>query len=244
MILITQSKKTLSIINIAKKTKAIQIAFILGLFLPFVLIFGIKSGMILSGPKMSSNNGNDVYTAIAKVITPNGTGTAFLISNKKLITCKHVVENSEEGSIIQLLFTKHNNITLNAKVLFLSNKYDYAILELIDEIDNSYGKLELGSSSNIELNQEIAAVGFPQGIFASSVGTVSNTDFNGDNDMLQLWIGAWYGSSGSPIFDRQTSEVLGILTSGNDQTKMIGALKIDVIKNDLELAKKKIDLIN
>jgi S1-C subfamily serine protease len=239
MIFSSKSKQQQASLEIRKTLKTQNIFFLTALTLPIISLFGFGLGYLTTGPKLSEN-GSDITTGIAKVIANEATGTAFLISPDKLITCKHVIENAIE-SPIELRFVKKDNEILMGKVIFQSKNYDYAIIQLSTKLDDSYHAMKLGSSADVKLNQEIATIGYPEGIFASSLGTISNTDVNGNSDLLQMWLGAWHGSSGSPVFDKSNNTVLGIITSGTEDSKMIFALKSDKIIEDLGNNKISID---
>lgn len=231
MIYTSKNKADSALFNSLKALATANMIFVVSLLMPFVLSYTFDSGIFDSGPNLKVD-GNNVSTGIAKVMAGNGTGTAFLISKKQLLTCKHVVAE-QLGQSLELIFTKNGNASKMGIVKFLSNNYDYALIELNEPVDDTYFLMTSESSESLQLNQEIAAIGFPDGIFASSIGTVSNTEYDGDNDLIQMWLGAWYGSSGSPVFNPQTKRVYGIITSGKEAPNMVFALKIDKIKEDL-----------
>jgi S1-C subfamily serine protease len=206
--------------------------FLISTVLPLVMLYSFNYGIFETGPKLKVD-GNDVSTGIAKIITPDGTGTAFLISKNQLITCKHVVDG-QQGQTVELRFVKQGNSQKFGKVSFLSKNYDYAVIELTEPVDDSYFVMKTESAEGLQLNQEVAAIGYPQGSFASSIGHVSNTEYEGDVNLIQMWLGAWFGSSGSPVFNPQTKNVYGIITSGKEVPNMVFALKIDAIKEDLD----------
>ncbi len=238
MIYSSRNKQQQVSIELLKSVKKLNIFFLISLILPLLATTGFGLGFLTTGPTLY-DNGSDITTGIARVQVNQATGTAFLISPDKLITCRHVVEQNEGP--VELRFVKHNNDIQLGKVIYQSKNYDFAIIQLSDKLDNSYNVMKLGSANDVKLNQEIATIGYPEGIFASSLGTISNTDVNGNSDLLQMWLGAWHGSSGSPVFDRTNNNVLGIITSGTDESKMIFALKIDKIIEDLQNNKINID---
>jgi S1-C subfamily serine protease len=231
MIYTSKNKADSALFNSLKALATTNMIFVVSLLIPIGLSYTFDSGIFDSGPNLKVD-GNNVSTGIAKVIAGNSTGTAFLISKNQLLTCKHVVEN-QNGQTVELVFVKNGNTTKTGKVKFLSSNFDYALIELDEPVDDTYFLMTSESSESLQLNQEIAAIGFPDGIFASSIGNVSNTEYNGDNNVIQMWLGAWYGSSGSPVFNPQTKRVYGIITSGKEGPNMVFALKIDKIKEDL-----------
>lgn len=84
-------------------------------------------------------------------------GTGFFISKKKIITCKHVI-NNQHGDI---RIEKHPNQIeeLTAKVIDTCELTDYAILELIEDFESEYF-LELCDSELI-VGEKILGFGYP-----------------------------------------------------------------------------------
>ena len=228
--------------NAIAKTNNLRTFFFLTLFtLPVLVYFSFKINLFSSG----SFSNQDITASVAKVITGDGTGTAFLISPTKLITAKHVI-GVPEGSYVELQFMKAPASVgiRKAKVLFIPKERDkdFAILEL-DKPIIELQTLMKGNSDDVQINEQINIIGYPAGRFSSTSGAISNNNMAESSDIIQLDAGAWPGSSGGPIISKLTNEVIGILISGQeDQFKGINfGFKINSIYNNSELKARSVD---
>ena len=100
----------------------------------------------------------DIQNPKNKIIENSSIGTGFFILPNIIVTCSHVVENSET-----ILFTipMISNIKYKAKIICICDTLDIAILETIDYISNS--TLKLGQSDKILLQDSAIVIGFPLG---------------------------------------------------------------------------------
>lgn len=164
----------------------------------------------------------DYILPVAKVITPYGTGSAFLVGETRLLTANHVVDKMNIGDELQLVFEKaHPEINTTAKILFKSEpnttnfEIDFAVLELTNPgvIPNRFPRLPLGNSDEVAISDEIIIVGYPAGLFSVTEGRISNNKVE-KMDLFQLDAGAWQGNSGGPIINKKTKEAIGILVAG------------------------------
>ena len=122
--------------TIISKINSLRTMFIVVLLLlPCLVYFSFKINWFSSG----SFSNQDITASVAKVITGDGTGTAFLISPTKLITAQHVIVFSglSEGAYVELEFMKAPTSVgiRKAKVLFIPKEKnnDFAILEMQKE---------------------------------------------------------------------------------------------------------------
>lgn len=92
---------------------------------------------------------------------------------------------------------------------------DFAVLELtsVTNIPDSFPRLTLGKSANVSTRDKVILIGYPQGIFSATSGTISNDNINGLGLFL-LDAGAWPGNSGGPLILEESGEVVGILIAG------------------------------
>ena len=217
-----------------KKRILFMFTFIL---LPVFIYIPFATNWISGNPKTKA----DLLSAVAYVEN----GTAFLVSPSHLITARHVISHLKEDDVVTLEFAKANQISssLEAKLVFKpsdENK-DYAVLQLLKPLNNMY-YLRLGSADNAMINDQVLVIGYPRREFSSSLGSITNNEFNSDSRYLQLWAGAWAGNSGGPVILKESNEVVGILIGGfEEEFKGITiAIKIDELLNDQEFRSKKI----
>ena len=103
-------------------------------------------------------------------------GTGFFISKKKILTCKHVVENQDGNITIEKC--RNQNGELTAKVIDTCELTDYALLELIEDFESECF-LELCDSELIE-DEKILGFGFPN----DEQGLITGEPFNGTIDSV------------------------------------------------------------
>lgn len=190
--------------------------------------FGIiKSGFVAS---------DKVIAPVARISTETGSGTAFLISKKYAITARHVVNDLPLGAQVSLNFDKAKPPRLNVtgKVIYYPTDSisDFALVELLTEVGD-IKPLILGSSENAIINTPILVVGYPDGEFSSTQGTISD---DGEPLHYKIDAGAWPGNSGGPIIKEDTKEVVGILIAGKEgEMKGINyGFKIDPVYKNLK----------
>lgn len=164
----------------------------------------------------------DYILPVAKVLTPFGTGSAFLVGETRLLTANHVVDKMSLGDKVDIVFEKsHPVIFTQARILFKSEEIsadfeiDFAVLELTNPgvIPEKFPRIPCGNSDEITLSDEIIIIGYPGGLFSVTEGRISNNKVE-KMDLFQLDAGAWSGSSGGPVINKKTKEVIGILVAG------------------------------
>jgi S1-C subfamily serine protease len=145
------------------------------------------------------------------------TGTGFFINpGGYLVTCEHVVN----GAAKILFCANGDTLFRECSVIRADPNTDLAIVYANDQ-QGSPSWLQLTQPTDEpRLGQDIGLLGFPLGArlgrdISYSQGIV-NSVRKGDhsNSVLQIDAGAAPGSSGSPVFDRQTGRVVGVLSSG------------------------------
>lgn len=170
--------------------------------------------------------------SVCKIIKEKNTGTGFIclipFPNKLyplpvLITCYHVLTKKElePGKFIKLMFNESQKlIKINeSRKIFTSDEkeYDISIIELLPEdnfdlnnlleIENDIFKNEI--LNNIYKNKSIYIIHYPKGKEANySVDTIKEIDIN--NIKMKHFCATKDGSSGGPILNLQTYNVLGI----------------------------------
>jgi S1-C subfamily serine protease len=216
----------------------------LSLGLPILLFLPFKFDLIPS----SVSSGNAIE-ATALVTIPNiGTGSAFLVSPTKLITARHVIESLNENDLVSIEFVKSNGKTKSeAKILFKPNDEgnDYAVLELVKPINDIY-PLNIGDAGNIQINDEVTIIGYPNGLFSCAKAQVTNNELSENPLLFQMNGGAWSGNSGGPVLDKYSEDVIGILITGFEGKfkGLVYAIKINALLQDPQFISRKIDFRN
>ena len=215
---------------------------ILSLGLPILFFLPFKFNLI-----PSSVSSGSAIEATALVTIPNiGTGSAFLVSPTKLLTARHVIADLNEGDLVSIYFEKSTNKTkTEAKVLFKpkNETNDYAVLELVKPMMD-IEPLSLGESENIQIDDEVAIIGFPGGGFSSAKAQVINNEDSENPLLFQMNGGAWPGNSGGPVIQKKSNDVVGILISGymGELHGIVKAIKVNALLDDIEFKQKRIDL--
>ncbi len=137
-------------------------------------------------------------------------GTGFLIDPKGyLITNAHVIENATHIAI-----QGSNGSDLNARVLFVDNDRDLAILKIEDKGFKVPKVLPYGiKKSGAEIAEPIYTLGYPRNDIVYGEGYLAaKTGYNGDTLTCQITVPANRGNSGSPILNKN-GDVIGILST-------------------------------
>jgi len=193
-------------------------------------------------------NINDVSPSVCKIILPKKKGSGFLIKIKKwkgenlyfLMTCEHVIKKKEVESKenVRILYdyeSKEIKIDLDKDKRFIKDyidmKLDIIIIQILKE-DNINEKYFLspymGDISTFLIGKGIFITQFPRGeILRYSRGEITRIEgyaltYNASTDK---------GSSGSPIFLKNTTEVIGIHKQGDpEELQNIGNFLYPVIE--------------
>ncbi len=143
-------------------------------------------------------------------------GTAFAITpGGTMLTCHHVVEDA----VAMTVTFRGTHTPRRAEVLVSDAHADIALIRLVDPwgVEN-WLRLKV-SHTPPDLGDEVGLVGYPLGTAMGSEITFSRGIINSVRTpdglrVLQIDAGAAPGSSGGPVFMRETGEVIGVLTSG------------------------------
>ena len=147
-------------------------------------------------------------------------GTGFFISpDGYLVTNYHVIEDGTKVTV-----TMHDNTDYEAEIVGYESSNDLALLK-VDAQNLPF--VTLGKSSDLNVGDQVAAIGNVLSTFASSltVGYVSGVDRVVDTEgtamnMIQTDVAINSGNSGGPLFNMK-GEVVGITTakfSGNSSS--------------------------
>lgn len=143
-------------------------------------------------------------------------GTAFAITpGGLLLTCHHVIEGAAR---VWVTFCK-STVVREARVMVSDAPADLALLALADPWGVEHWLKVHVSPSPPDLGEEVGLIGYPLGNQMGSEVTFSRGIINSVRTpdglrILQIDAGAAPGSSGGPLFLRETGQVIGVLTSG------------------------------
>jgi S1-C subfamily serine protease len=245
---VTETIQEKNRVSILKKIRIVTLFFSLTIFLPFFIYLLFNLGLITGKPAFNS----DIQEPVAKVITNEGVGTAFLISPTLLLTARHIVEGYNVGDFVDVFFDQtKNKLNVKAKIKYIcpSNTHpingivpmdyfltDVAVLEVteITEIE----PLQLGESDEVNNLDEVILIGYPNEDYSISKGNINNDKFQGYN-LFKLDATSNPGNSGGPCILKYDNTVIGILVGGSGpgyQGENV-ALKINDVKRILDNAK-------
>ena len=182
------------------------------------------------------------YNFFMQPVKTASSGSGFIITKDGyIVTNYHIISNSTDVEV-----PLDDGTTYTAQVVGGDESYDLAVLK-IDPGDKELQPVVLGSSSSLQVGDEIAAIGNPLGelTFSMSEGIVScvNREINVDGtpfNMIQITAAINEGNSGGPLFNIY-GEVVGIVSakyssssSGNAVEGLGFAIPIDDVLSMIE----------
>lgn len=173
-------------------------------------------------------------------IQPVGAGTGFIVSNDgTIITNKHVVSDTE--ATYSVVTSEGKNYS--AKVLSLDPINDLAIVKI--DIQNA-PTLDLGDSTNLQIGQQVVAIGNSLGEYQNTVTTgiisgIGRSITAGGAGLSEQLEGVIQtdaainpGNSGGPLLNL-AGQVIGINTAIDQNGQLVGfALPVKDIKQALD----------
>ena len=154
-----------------------------------------------------------------QIITKNGLGSGFMVSNKLIVTAAHVVKVPE-----RLVVQFFDGETIPAKVISSYESADIALIELFRPKLNAT-TVQFGDSNKMKIGQQVFVVGVPLGVgFSLSSGYISafkkqslgKNPFT-ETDFIQTDAAINQGNSGGPMFNLE-GEVVGIVSHIKSKT--------------------------
>lgn len=185
--------------------------------------------MALTAPQIVKKWNESIL--LVKSIDKNGNllgqGSGFVISENGVIATNYHVVKSSHSVLIQLVNGKsYQEVSLIAG--YPSN--DLAILYI--EEDESFLPVILGDSDNLQIGEQILAIGNPYG-FENTIsdGLISGIREIGDFKLLQITAPVSPGSSGGALFNMK-GEVIGITSIGSqwNAQNLNFAIPINILK--------------
>lgn len=164
-----------------------------------------KSLLPAVGFVMVSLAGNETASGTGFVISPGG----------HVLTCYHVVEGATAMAI-----ALGGSMELRPLVPIAADAgSDLALLRIGDDNGSPHWLTLAAPTSEPDLGQAVGLLGYPLSSHLGlevnySQGIINSRRTMGSRPVLQLDAGAAPGSSGGPVFDRTSGNVVGVLTSG------------------------------
>lgn len=197
-----------------------------------------------------SSVGNDNNSNSADVeVKASGTGLLFT-KNGYILTNHHVIENSNK---VIIEFTV-GNITgsYSAKVVTSDKENDVAILKIDDPAFKQVDKIPFSfKEGGVEVGASVFTIGYPYALSGMgreakfTDGKVSaKTGYNNAINSFQTSIPVQPGNSGGPVFTEKC-QLTGLISATIRQTDNVSyAVKLNYIKNLIELLPETIDIPN
>lgn len=226
-------------------------------FLTILIIVPFLPSMVYADVNAVNNARNGVVRIL--VISPDGnsvsTGSGFAVGAvgqpaQYFVTNCHVAGENPEMVFIILDNIKNKSSVIQAKVVYLSESPDLAIL-YVDTPIKERTPLPLLSSKYVKPSEEVYALGFP-GVsdelndngnsipstindITITKGIISKVDFTGNGtECYQTDTPITHGNSGGPLINSNGS-VIGINTFGSTEFQSTnGSIHIDYIMNILD----------
>lgn len=183
--------------------------------LVLTIIFVIAIGLIAMSVTPKEDRA-PYMRSVVKITSGGGHGSGVHLGNGFILTAGHV---ADMGPVFDI--STKSGKTAKARVLWSNHASDVALLRTEEAFDFPASKLQCKATN---VGQAVRLEGNPSDTeFATSWGRVSafgKTGFE-NADGLGLWkvlvtldMTAAPGTSGGPIFDGETNNVVGILVSG------------------------------
>ncbi|MFH1311326.1 MAG: trypsin-like peptidase domain-containing protein [Nanoarchaeota archaeon] len=164
--------------------------------------------------------------SVVTIRTDVSQGTGFIINEEGfIVTNAHVLEGA--SSVIAINYEQD---TISAEFIGYHSDLDIALLK----IPGKYNVLELENSNNVQVGEEVIAIGNPLGLqFSASKGIVSGVHREGPNGLsayIQTDAALNPGNSGGPLINKQ-GNVIGINNFKAGSSESLGfALESNYIK--------------
>ena len=174
-----------------------------------------------------------------------GGGSGFIVSKDGLVlTNRHVMEDSKADYTLVL----YNGEKIKPKILGIDPIHDIAILKIESKGKENFSFLEMGNSDNLDLGEQVIAIGNALGLFKNTVslGIVSglSREIQAQSELsdsasklrglIQTDAAINPGNSGGPLID-MSGKVIGINAAMVFGAENIGfALPINNAKKALE----------
>lgn len=162
-----------------------------------------------------------------------GTGTAFIFSEKSMITAKHVFERPvkdyvvvfgyhivQSNGVVEIFFDK-GNLYYPTKIIHSVDELDVVEFEVDRNFDRKVLEWENSLKALKSTTNEIYMLGHPCGL-PMKVALNASIEKNPHPQYFYTTLDSYQGNSGSPVFNFYTHKVIGVLVSGEKDYKYNG----------------------
>ena len=184
----------------------------------------------------------NVEGSVVHIVALTGSGSGFIIdADGRVVTNQHVVGGNRRVTV-----RMHDGTEYTASVLGVDPVADLAVVDIVPEITLTY--VHLGDSSQVQVGEEVIAIGYPLGFQLGQSQTVTDGIISSKRvydgvEHLQTNADINPGNSGGPLFNR-AGHVIGVNTSrvettsdGRPVSGISFAVSIDELKSRLETLK-------
>lgn len=152
-----------------------------------------------------------------------GIGTAFIVGENQMVTAGHVFSQALDNYVIVFGYELYNKTGTYAtiiskdqifypkKIVDRNQESDLTIFSTDRPLNRTV--LKIGSSTDVKLNTPVYMIGYPSGI-PQKVALNASVHQNNDKQFFYTTLDAFQGNSGSPVFNMETHELIGVLVSG------------------------------
>ncbi|MFG0329154.1 MAG: S1C family serine protease [Phycisphaerales bacterium] len=158
--------------------------------------------------------------AVVKVSTPSGLGSGFIIHpDGYVVTNAHVIQGETKIKLTvwfrQPDGSNRRETIEDVRIVAVNHHLDLALLKAEPLEDETFTHVPIEPEEDLEVGEEVFAIGNPQGLERSlSHGVVSTTQRNFDGiSYIQMTAEINPGNSGGPLFN-QRGEVIGVTNMG------------------------------
>ena len=218
-------------------------------------IEGRPSSMSLNQMRIYIKQMENSVCKIQKSAAVSGTGFLVTITNESklnpmnvLITCYHVLDENDlsEGKVLKLIFNNNKTIkTLKmtkSRKTYTNQKYDISIIELkktdfFNEEDMLSIDTNLFKKEGLD-NRQIYTLHYPNGIEVKYSSDIISNVYETE-EKFEHYCSTESGSSGAPLIDFETGNVLGIHNGCIDNRNFGTILKLPIYEFYKENIEKK-----
>ena len=199
----------------------------------------VENSVVQITSKVSTVDNNIIVNGMPLQSQSTRLGSGFVYDKEgRIITNNHVVEGSKT---VNVTFVDGNTYT--AKVVGTDPDNDIAVIQIIDDFsDESLTPITFGDSSQLQVGQQVIAIGNPFGLsdtmthgIISQVGRLLPNENLGFNipDVIQVDAPINPGNSGGPLLNIQ-GEIIGMNTAINTNTGEFSGVGFAIPSNSIQ----------
>lgn len=222
-------------------------------------LYGSNVGFALSGNAKASIDkltikeiglGDNKVSISAADKDVRGTGSGLIFSSAGYILTNHHVVNEASKYVVEL---NDNGVrhSYKAELVLQDKENDLAVLKVSDDQFTTFPAMKYAFKENgqLDVGSQVFTIGYPHALTGMGKdakftdGRVSaKTGYNGAVNSFQSTIPVQPGNSGGPVFNEK-GQLVGVVNASIRNTDNVSyAIKLNYIRNLIELLPDKIDL--